>query len=192
MKINTSTIIALTVLLIGTVTTQPLLWIPLSVLIASLIDLFTRNWVVSNRLGSAVTFSIFLKFIFSLIGFYALIGQFVSLGLLAWWFGWYIIILILVLGCIYLVYKKYGGLNFWKIINEYPDVALTFFKSYPNTWKLFSNYEDAIQYKESHRPDWTGIFTITTNNGGVMYGLGKHPDYLESQKEFMNSIQNFK
>lgn len=102
------------------------------------------------------------------------------------------IILIFVLGLFYLLYKKYGGLNFWKLINEHPEKALIFFNSSPDVWKLFSNYDDAIKYKKSHEPDWTGIFKIADVNGEIIYCIGKYPDYLESQKTFLHSVKNSK
>ncbi len=86
MKINLAIIISVIVLLIGFFTNQPYLWIPATVLIAGIIDLFTRQWVSSDRLGSAQTFSAILKLLFSLIGFYAMIGQIACIGLIIWWF----------------------------------------------------------------------------------------------------------
>lgn len=86
MKMNLAIIISVLVLLIGFSTNQPYLWIPATVLITGIIDLFTRQWVFSDRLGSAQTFSAMLKLLFSLIGFYSMIGQFVCIGLAIWWF----------------------------------------------------------------------------------------------------------
>ena len=59
----------------------------LSILAAGVIDLFTRAWVMSDRLGSARNLSALLKFFFALIGFYAMIGQVVCIGLIIWWFA---------------------------------------------------------------------------------------------------------
>jgi len=87
MKINLAIIISVLVLSLGFFTDQPYLWIPISVLIAGIIDLLTRQWVSSDRLGSAQTFSAILKLLFSLIGFYAMVGQFVCIGLAIWWFA---------------------------------------------------------------------------------------------------------
>lgn len=87
MKINLAIIISLPILLIGLFTNQLYLWIPLSVLIASTIDLFTRQWVHSNRLGNAQALSSTIKLLFALIGFYATIGQLACITLLIWWFA---------------------------------------------------------------------------------------------------------
>jgi hypothetical protein len=85
MKINLAIIISVLVLLFGFITDKPYLWIPISVFIAGIIDLFTRQWVSSNRLGSAKTFSVIIKLLFVLIGFYAMLGQVACIVLLIWW-----------------------------------------------------------------------------------------------------------
>lgn len=87
MKINLAIIISALVLLLGFFTDQPYLWIPVSVLIAGIIDLFTRQWVSSDRLGSAQTFSAILKLLFAMIGFYAMVGQLGCIILTIWWFA---------------------------------------------------------------------------------------------------------
>ena len=86
MKFNTAIIIALITLLLGFFFEQPYLWVPLSVLGAGAIDLFTRQWVMSDRVGQMQKLSMTLKSIFALIGFYAMIGQVVCIGLIIWWF----------------------------------------------------------------------------------------------------------
>ena len=87
MKINLAIIISAVVLPIGLFTDKPYLWIPISVLIAGIIDLFTRQWVSSDKLGSSRTFSAILKLFLAEIGFYAMIGQLLCVGLLIWWFA---------------------------------------------------------------------------------------------------------
>ncbi len=86
MKINLSIIISAIVLIVGLIFNQLYLWIPITILVAGFIDLFTRGWVFSDRLGSSRNISIILKFLFSLIGFYALIGQVICISLIVWWF----------------------------------------------------------------------------------------------------------
>lgn len=86
MKINSAIIIALITLLLGFFLNQPYLWIPSSVLAAGFVDLFTRQWVMSDRFGTAKNLSALLKFLFTLIGFYAMLGQIVCIGLMLWWF----------------------------------------------------------------------------------------------------------
>ncbi len=85
MRINSAIIIAFVALFIRFFSNQPYLCIPLSVLIAGLIDLYTRRWVISDRLGSAKNLSALIKFLFALIGFYAMLGQIVCIGLIIWW-----------------------------------------------------------------------------------------------------------
>lgn len=87
MKINLAIIISAPVLLAGFFTEQSYLWIPATVLIAAAVDLFTRQWISSDKLGSAQSFSAVLKLLFALVGFYAMIGQIVCIGLLIWWFA---------------------------------------------------------------------------------------------------------
>jgi len=86
MKINLAIIISLLVLLLGFFTDKPYLWIPISVLVAGIIDLFMRQWVISDKLGSARNFSAILKLLLALIGFYTILGQVVCVVLLIWWF----------------------------------------------------------------------------------------------------------
>lgn len=86
MKINLPTIISGIVLAFGFFTDQPYLWIPLTIFIAGIIDMLTRRWVDSERLGSAQVSSTILKFVFALIGFYAMLGQIACIGLVIWWF----------------------------------------------------------------------------------------------------------
>ena len=61
------------------------LWIPAAVLMASIVDLFTRAWVASDRLGTATSVSILLKFSFAMVGFFAMVGQLICVGLVAYW-----------------------------------------------------------------------------------------------------------
>lgn len=86
MRLSTAIIISLITLALGFFTGQLYLWVPVSVLIAGIIDLFTRQWVMSDRLGNMRNLSALLKFFLSLIGFYAMIGQIVCVGLIVWWF----------------------------------------------------------------------------------------------------------
>ena len=85
MRLNTSIVIAALTLTVGVIFGEKLIWIPISVLVAGIFDLFTRRWYRSNALGEWVGFSITLKFICSLVGFYATIGQLFCLGLTIWW-----------------------------------------------------------------------------------------------------------
>jgi len=87
MRLNTAIIISGVTLSVGFFFDQPYLWIPLSVLVAGVIDLFTRQWYVSDRLGSDRGFSILLKLLVTMIGFYAMLGQAISIGLIIWWFA---------------------------------------------------------------------------------------------------------
>ena len=86
MKINSAIIIALLTLLLGFFFNQPYSWIPFSILVAGVVDLFTRRWVVSDELGMWIKFSVLVKFFFALIGFYAMLGQIICIGLIFWWF----------------------------------------------------------------------------------------------------------
>lgn len=85
MRINTAIIISGVTLGIGYFFNQPYLWVPLSVLVAGFIDLFTRNWVASDRFGSARALSAYLKFFFALVGFYAMLGQIACIALIIYW-----------------------------------------------------------------------------------------------------------
>lgn len=86
MKFNTAIIISFVTLLLGFFFEQSHLWMPLSVLGAGVIYLFTRQWVMSDRVGQMQKLSMTLKSIFALVGFYATIGQVACIGLVVWWF----------------------------------------------------------------------------------------------------------
>ena len=85
MKLNSAILVAAVVLTIGLIFEQTALWVPASVLVAGTVDLFTRSWVRSDRIGSARYLSVLLKLVFALTGFYAMIGQFVCAGVVVWW-----------------------------------------------------------------------------------------------------------
>ncbi len=85
MRLNTSVVIAGITLLAGVLFQQPHLWLPLSVLGAGIVDLFTRQWVMSDRLGSMKELSALLKMLLALIGFYAMLGQVACIVLVGWW-----------------------------------------------------------------------------------------------------------
>jgi len=85
MKFNSAIVISLLVSAIGFFFGQTHLWIPLSVLMAGVIDLFTRQWIISDKLGRAVIFSTLLKFVLALVGFYAMLGQIACLALIFYW-----------------------------------------------------------------------------------------------------------
>lgn len=85
MRLNTALVISAITLIVGLIFGEAHLWIPISILIAAVIDLLTRQWYSSNAVGEWVAFSIILKFIFALVGFYATVGQLVCVGLLGWW-----------------------------------------------------------------------------------------------------------
>ncbi len=86
MRFNTAIIISLITLGIGFFFHKPLLWLPISILLAGVVDLFTRQWVASDRLGRARNLSMSLKGIFALIGFYGTVGQIACIVLIVWWF----------------------------------------------------------------------------------------------------------
>jgi hypothetical protein len=85
MRLNTAVVIAGFTLLAGIIFGERHLWIPASILVAGSIDLLTRRWYASDAVGEWMTLSILLKFVFSLIGFYATVGQLACLGLIVWW-----------------------------------------------------------------------------------------------------------
>ena len=85
MRLNTAIVIATVTLLIGVAFSEHHLWIPISVLCAAVVDLFTRSWTASNHVGEWVALSIIVKFVFALIGLYATLGQLACFGVLAWW-----------------------------------------------------------------------------------------------------------
>lgn len=87
MRITVAIIISLLTVIIGLALAKPYTLVPVSFLIASIIEILTRRWVASRRLGSWTNLSFTLKLIFMLIGFYALIGQIVCVVFIIWWFN---------------------------------------------------------------------------------------------------------
>lgn len=84
MKLNLSFVVSLITITIGLLMSQSI-FVPITVLIASVIDLLTREWVMSEKVGTAVGLSIILKFIFSAIGMYALLGILINIILIFIW-----------------------------------------------------------------------------------------------------------
>jgi hypothetical protein len=85
MRLNTAIVISGVTLMVGIIFHESPLWIPASVFVAAVVDLLTRRWYSSNAVGEWVAFSITLKFLFSLIGFCATVGQLACFGLMIWW-----------------------------------------------------------------------------------------------------------
>ena len=86
MRISTSTIISSIVLILGVVFQKDGLWLPISVLICSIIYTATSAWVTSSKRGSNALLSESLKLVLGIIGFYATVGQLVCLFWVVKWF----------------------------------------------------------------------------------------------------------
>ena len=66
MKLNLSIIVSFLTLVLGLIFSKTSIFIPFSVVIASIIDLSTRQWIKSSRLGGMTSISVLFKFVFSL------------------------------------------------------------------------------------------------------------------------------
>jgi hypothetical protein len=87
MKVNVPFILSLFTFIIALVKHLPdWWWVPLTVLFASLVYGWSRDWVLSERLGSAQTLSIVLKSVCSLFILYAFAGTVICGILLFRWF----------------------------------------------------------------------------------------------------------
>lgn len=86
MKMTTAIVVSLVATTIGLIIKAPFLWIPISLLFASIIDLKVRDWVMSDTLGRNREASSFIKLIFMLLMTYASWGQFLCVGLVIYWF----------------------------------------------------------------------------------------------------------
>lgn len=86
MKLSLALIISTLTTTVGLIFSRSPILLPISIVLASIIDINTRDWVRSNKLGRQRTLSISLKIIFSLIGFYAMVGQLLCIWLLIKWF----------------------------------------------------------------------------------------------------------
>tara|TARA_B100001540_G_C15708254_1_gene597244 strand:- start:202 stop:468 length:267 start_codon:yes stop_codon:yes gene_type:complete len=69
----------------GLIAANPFLWLPITGLIAGIIDALTRGWVQSPSLGASMNLSIILKFVFTLIGTYAMLSQLGCVVLMIYW-----------------------------------------------------------------------------------------------------------
>lgn len=69
----------------GSLAGHPYLWLPYTGVAASVIDLFTRTWVASPKVGEWAAASVLLKFILALVGFYAMLAQFACAALGIYW-----------------------------------------------------------------------------------------------------------
>jgi len=86
---------------------------------------------------------------------------------------------------------RHGNLNFWRTAAKNPDAAFRHFSSDP-CWKVFveqlpSNYQTLLPKSE-----WVGPFQLTIPSLGnkTIYVFGRHPDYEQSQKEFLSKFVN--
>lgn len=86
MRISISTIISSVVLLLGIVFQKDELWLPISVVVCSLIYSLNATWLKSGKRGSNGVLSEGLRLILNIIGLYATLGQFVCLFWLLMWF----------------------------------------------------------------------------------------------------------
>jgi len=79
--------ISIIVFLLGLIFSKPFLWIPFTVFLASLVQIYTVDWVADERsVGKYRGLSEFLKFICGIVGMYALMGAIVCIGLVIYWF----------------------------------------------------------------------------------------------------------
>lgn len=85
MRISLATILNSICIGIGLLLSRGPLWIPILGLAASLIATLTKEWVASDRMGTAVAASMIIKTIFALIGFIAMLSQLSALGLIGYW-----------------------------------------------------------------------------------------------------------
>jgi hypothetical protein len=85
-KITTSIILSFVVLVVGLVIKGPFLWIPITVFAASIIDVFVREWVMSDRMGLNSELSALIKLVFMVIMTYSSWGQIACLALVFYWF----------------------------------------------------------------------------------------------------------
>ncbi|HBF00758.1 MAG TPA: hypothetical protein DDW46_06830 [Dehalococcoidia bacterium] len=69
----------------GLIAGNPFLWLPITGLFAGVIDLFTRDWVRSPKLGASIKFSLYLKLVLTLMGTYAMLSQFACVVLMIYW-----------------------------------------------------------------------------------------------------------
>ncbi|MDP2593415.1 MAG: hypothetical protein Q8P52_02065 [bacterium] len=174
-------------LLLGFFFKQLFLWIPLSVLIAGFIDLFTRQWVMSDRVGEMQRFSMTLKSAFALIGFYAMIGQVICVGLIIWWFIFQhittIIVTIIILGVLcYVVISRNGNLSFWKKAAKNPDFVYEQF-SQDDAWVI----DDRTNHVD--KTGFAGPFLLYVPSiGKTIKFYGKIDKYEESQNRIEKEL----
>lgn len=85
MRLTTGFVVTAICALWGTIAGLPYVWVPYTGLAASIIDIPTRSWVLSNKLGEWMLFSSILKFAVAMIGIYGMLAQFACIGLAVYW-----------------------------------------------------------------------------------------------------------
>lgn len=85
MRVTPSLLVTVACSLWGVATKQPLAWVPVSGALASVIDLATRGWYMSDRVGEMRATSETLKTLLTLVGGYALLAMLASIGIGVWW-----------------------------------------------------------------------------------------------------------
>ena len=86
MKNSLAIAISLVTVIVGLIFGKPSIWLPISFLVASIIELPTRAWVNSDKLGSMRNLSFMTKTLFAYVGMYASIGQVICAVILFKWF----------------------------------------------------------------------------------------------------------
>lgn len=84
-----------------------------------------------------------------------------------------------------------GRLDFWKFAAKHPDAAYDHFMSSP-CWKVFEN-----QLPENYRSivpkiEWVGPFRLIVPKLGnkTIHVFGKHPEFDQSQSDFVKKWRN--
>lgn len=85
MRLTPSLLVTVACSLWGLAAKQPLTWVPVSGALASVIDLGTRGWYMSDRVGEMRATSEILKTLLTLVGAYALLAMVGSIGIGIWW-----------------------------------------------------------------------------------------------------------
>ena len=89
----------------------------------------------------------------------------------------------------YIIMRKRGGMDFWKVASKYPYAAHEMFQR-QDCWYVFTEKPEG-GYRASLPPgEWAGPFKLFLPMSGnrPVTIFGKVPEYEETQKEFVRQM----
>lgn len=104
---------------------------------------------------------------------------------------WFVGIVIFAVLFYFIIMKKHGNLDFWKIATSVPDLAYLYFKE-NECWFVFEDKPSSGFRNNLPQGEWDGPFKLVVPmlGGKTITIFGKVPDYIQSEHEFMEDYKS--